>query len=491
MVRSVDEFAPKIPSGIDAIDRVWGGVYDGGVYLVYGRVSNGRGLVGLLFSQIGAALDERTLFVSADRSKDLIIQAASIGFDIRRAHRLGVFKLVRTEQLLRNPAESPSHDASAFDRLISQVRSFSPRRLVISDIMAFAGEMDPLSPTFRSMYIRFLDQIEPLGTTVVIMLPEPTSDVARRFTEFIMSRSTAAIFVGRDDDSAEVTDHQITLIPQIGHVTRKATVAWNLASLVRSAEQVDATYKALRGRIAASRASFLLPPPAAVLLTDTPEAEPVAPEPRRTAEPEIVEEFVPSQTLDELATRASDPEPFSIVDRVLDEVLSAPITTAPGQASSTAPLEQLEEAHVRDEPGGDGVDVDLNRSGRTGFTRVLQSAFDTAAAHNTNFLLVAMRVDDTNVSPVEFLSISDGVSGAIRDKDALYADARRGRLVLMMPGASADHAQELFAVVKQQLRDQRLPRADELLRHVSAIVVPNGNPFGNAAEFLSYVLDGE
>jgi hypothetical protein len=501
-------------------------------------VSNGRGLVALLFSQIGAALGEKTLFVSSERSKDLIIQAASVGFDIRRAHRLGVFKLVRSEQLLRSyhaelpagpsateqpnatfPFDRSSEGTFAFDRLISQIRSFGPRRLVISDVMAFSGDLSPLSTEFRDAYNRFLEQLEPLGTTVFIMLPEPTSDVARRFTEFIMSRSTAAIFVGRDEDAPHPDRYQITLIPQIGHVTRKATITWALADLVQKAERVESTYQAILGRIAASRGSFLLPeaPRSEIVIEEVIDNRPEVQDHEDLAEKADArmeplssepEDVVPAQTLEELADQDFDTQPgtppTSVVDRVLGEALASPISqvsstpresatgSVPVVEPANATTPQLGYASTRHVPGGDGFDTRGDgASSRDGFAETLQSFYDSAAKHHTDFLLVAMRVDRTGVSPLEFLAISDGVSRALRDKDALYADPRNGRLVLLMPESTADHAQELFATVKDQLRRQGSPGSEELLRKVSAIVVPNGNPFGNAREFLSYVLDGE
>lgn len=497
MLHSVEDFAPKIPSGIDAIDRAWGGLYEGGAYLVYGRVSNGRGLVSLLFSQIAAALGEKTLFVSSERSKDLVIQAASVGFDVRRAHRLGVFKLVRTDQLLRSqhaelpvapvsadtPSGEPTADHSsdynfAVDRLISQVRSFGPRRLVISDVMSFSGNVSPLSPEFRAAYNHFLEQLEPLGVTVFVMLPEPTSDVARRFTEFIMSRSTAAIFVGRDEQASDTDRYQITLIPQMGHVTRKATITWALADLVQKAERVESSYQTILGRIAASRGSFLLP--------ESPKSEIVIEE----VIEHPTETEIPARTLEELATDLDVPDQPrpSVVDRVLREAAETPIEP-PTPVEPPTPIEPPAPVEL---PGGDGFHGRPNgASSRDGFTQTLQSFYESASTHHTDFLLVAMRVDRDGVSPLEFLALSDGVTHALRDKDALYADPRNGRLVLLLPESTADHAQELFAMVKNHLRSQGSAGAEDVLRKVSAIVVPNGNPFGSAQEFLSYVLDGD
>ncbi len=506
MARSVDDFAPKIPSGVDAVDREWGGLYDGGSYLAYGRMSNGRGLLSLRFAQIGAALEEKTLYVSSERSKDLIIQAASIGFDIRRAHRLGVFKLVRVPQLLKPHPDRVGERFSPFERLVSQVRSYRPKRLVVADAMTFAGKLDPLSGEFRAAYATFLEQIEPLGTTLMVTLPEPTNEVARRFTEFVMSRSTAAIFVGRSDAAETAQQYQLTLIPQIGHITRKHVVSWDLRSLVEKAEQVQASYLALKGRIEASAGAFLLPeaehtrPRLEITEVVEPAPEPV-PEVVVATPPAEEEHVVSHQTLDDLARDpfVAEQEP-SVVKRVLEDVLRKPMKAFEPRSAAASPRPAKVEAPEPAENGRVAVhdDSGMNQAPapgrvdeREGFSNSLQEYFNAASANEGEFLAVAMRVDQRDVSNHEFVLLCDGVSEALRSRHLLYTDHRRRRLVLIMPESTADQAQELFSDVKTILRGNGLPGAESLLRKVSAIVVPNGNPFSSAQEFLAYVLDGD
>lgn len=502
MARSVDDFAPKIPSGVDAIDREWGGLYDGGSYLAYGRMSNGRGLLSLRFAQIGAALEEKTLYVSSERSKDLIIQAASIGFDIRRAHRLGVFKLVRLPQLLKPHPDRIGERFSPFERLVSQVRSYRPKRLVVADAISFAGNLDPLSGEFRTAYATFLEHIEPLGTTLMVTLPEPTNEVARRFTEFVMSRSTAAVFVGRSDDAESQQQYQLTLIPQIGHITRKRVVSWDLRSLVEKAEQVQASYLALKGRIEASAGAFLLPESEHTRprLEITEVVEPI-PQVEVPAAPTEEEHVVPHQTLDDLARDPFEVEPRpSVVGRVLENVLRNPTETfEPRPAHETHPGADVEEIETAENGRVSTPEVEVEETPptvgradeRQRFASSLQAYFDAAGSNEAEFLAVAMRVDKRDVSDHEFALLCDGVSEALRSRHLLYTDHRRRRLVLIMPESSADQAQELFADVKARLRSNGLPGAESVLRKVSAIVVPNGNPFSSADEFLTYVLDGE
>lgn len=317
-----------------------------------------------------------------------------------------------------------------------------------------------------------------------------------------MSMSTAGLYVGKRDEDAEEESHQLTLIPQIGHITRHRTVDWDLSALVARAERVESTYKALQGRIAALGGAFLLPeykprantpqvevhevPPPPIPSEPPEPTEPVhvavdVGSPQSTSpvvEPDYDEEIVvPHKTLDDLVDASLDParelaevgqdaSATSVVARVLDEVLRSPEPEVQVQTTTT---------------GGS----------RDAFTTTLQQYFDATAENRTDFLVVAMRVDAPDVSAHEFAALCDSVAACSRDKDALYNDPRTRRLVLLMPESSADQAQALFTSVKARLRQEGVGQGGSLLSKVSAIVVPNGNPFESASAFLGYVLDSD
>ena len=72
-----------IKSGFSLIDQKWGGVYKGGGYLIVGPRKSGRTLLSLKFAMETVQQSERCLFFTTMRPKDLMIQAASLNFDLQ------------------------------------------------------------------------------------------------------------------------------------------------------------------------------------------------------------------------------------------------------------------------------------------------------------------------------------------------------------------------------------------------------------------------
>ena len=72
-----------VPSGIPLVDKAWGGFYRGGSYLLVGARKTGKTIIGLQYAMESALQDEVCLFFTSVRPKDLMINAASIDFDLQ------------------------------------------------------------------------------------------------------------------------------------------------------------------------------------------------------------------------------------------------------------------------------------------------------------------------------------------------------------------------------------------------------------------------
>src|SRR5512147_2191525 len=72
-----------VSSGISIVDNAWGGFYRGGTYLLVGPRKSGRTLLGLQFAKESIKQKEICLYFTSMRPKDLMIQAASIDFDLQ------------------------------------------------------------------------------------------------------------------------------------------------------------------------------------------------------------------------------------------------------------------------------------------------------------------------------------------------------------------------------------------------------------------------
>ena len=226
-------FAPKHLFGIDVIDNAWGGLYRGGSYLVYGRAASGRGLLTLMFAHTGSRLGESTLFISPDRHKDLVIQAASIGFNLKEAHEAGDVRLVRVPPLLNLQSMGDDGVSRALWDLVTLIRQHRPTRLVMNDFMPFVAFRS--YDRFRTEFIQFLEQIDSLDTTTILVMPEPANEQSGRVIEFMASQMTGSIRIEVGDEGITSTKRRISLVPHIGHIKREVVDYWDLEKLVASA----------------------------------------------------------------------------------------------------------------------------------------------------------------------------------------------------------------------------------------------------------------
>ncbi len=229
-------FAAMLPSGIDPIDEEWGGLYRGGAYLAFGRAATGRGLLTLRYAQTGVQGGERCLFIASDRPKDLVIQAASIGFDLKQAQQDGLIRLMRIPPMMNPQAMGDDSVAKALWDLVTIIRKQRPDRLVINDFMPFV--MFRSFDRFRMEFIRMLEQIDSLDTTVVVALPEPANPQSRRVIDFMAGQMTGAVHIESADEELSSTERRLTLIPHIGQIKRQVVRHWDLAEIVMTPGQV-------------------------------------------------------------------------------------------------------------------------------------------------------------------------------------------------------------------------------------------------------------
>ena len=238
-MESTVAYAPKILSGIDVIDQSWGGLYRGGSYLVYGRAATGRGLMTMMFTQTGALLEEQSLFISPDRPKDLMIQAASMGFNLRHAYESGLVKLMRIPPMLNLQEVGDEGVAKALNDLVSIIRQNRPNRLVINDFMPFVQFRS--FDRFRAAFVQMLEQIDSLDTTLMLVTAEPANQQSRKVVEFMRNQMTGSVHIELLEDDINTTQRRLTLIPNIGHIKRRVVEYWDLEEIINEPDEPIST----------------------------------------------------------------------------------------------------------------------------------------------------------------------------------------------------------------------------------------------------------
>lgn len=435
-------FAPRIISGIDVLDQAWGGLFRGGRYLVYGTTASGRSLFTTSFVAAATNLLEPSLLVSRLRETDLAIQSASVGFDQREAAASGILRVSRTPFELELIDRDDNSLESSLKALASLIVDSSADRVVIDDFSAFArfSSFD----RFRTAFARLVTEIERVPATVLLAMPEPANEASRRVIDYISSLMTGCVHVHLKCVEG-FSQRTISLIPQIGHLTRRIDLTWNVERIIARAEDVAGTLAPPKTRIG---------PPA-----ETPgDLRDVTP---ATSEPAATE-------AEEQAAREPEPQ----MEEVSGELGSFEFSVEP----ATDVGEEDEEL------------VFLNRER---FTDELQLYFDDFEASAAAFTLVAMRTEARRGESAsdDFGAILHGLQSVLGREDSLFADPATERIIVILGEGDSRQAQELFSRLRNRLRDADPHRADHLLNAVSAVVVPDGQPFSTAEEFVAYVLD--
>lgn len=229
-IDSIYGYSPKHRSGIDVIDDTWGGLYKGGSYLVYGRTMSGRALLALMLSKTGVSEQEKTLFISSDRQKDLFIQAASVGLDLRSANEAGSIRVMRIPSLKDVRHDNDESVAQALTDLVDIIVRFQPTRVILNDFMPFIAFRS--FRRFQIEFVRFLERVDSLDSTIVLVMPEPGNAQSRRVIEFMGMQMTGSIHIELAEHNLRSTKRRITLIPHIGHIRHRVVDYWDLEDVV-------------------------------------------------------------------------------------------------------------------------------------------------------------------------------------------------------------------------------------------------------------------
>lgn len=508
-------YAPKISSGIEAVDEAWGGLYQGGSYLIYGRTASGRGLLPLAFAQSGVMDGQQCLYVTSGEFGGLAERARQIGFEMETWTGSGLLEIMQIPPVHGDGEDNDARLSRTLTSLVSAVETKRPQRLVIDSFMPFVAFRS--FGRFRTSFISMLERIDATDATLFLTMAEPANTESEKVIEFMRNQTTASLHVELPDDDPAAAQRKLSLLPGIGHSGHAAVKLWTVPSpppvteggrsrRFRFAEEstpeqetvslVDAQWDAQDTEIGgefppprkemngsshgataedATVASFKLGVPTA-------KSAPLRAKPQPA--PEIEVPAVPLGRLRQKSAVKPDDQPFT---ETLTTGRSNGPTEDPFHAYVSTPETTVE---LHDE------DVDTSpeaptHTDREAFRARLQHRFLRSSVNDIPFLLIAMRMDrreEISSRPFDFEFILDLVNELMREQDDMYVDLERERLIVMLADTDAEGSRPFFAELRRRLREEAPHQADHLLQSVSAIVVPNGRPFQNAEEFLSYAL---
>ena len=209
----------KIPSGFSFIDNNWGGMYRGGSYLVVGPRKSGRTLMGLQMALEAAKSSEICLYFTLMRPKDLMIQAASLNFDIQSYMNQNLIIVVRVAPPndindLYNPDE---YLVEYLNDIVTVVDQYHPARIVFDELTPFVGFKN--LEYLKDSFVKTLESIEERDITSMFIISEPATQKAQSIVDGLAEFVTAVVHLKKEKNpSGERSQNGVVLIsPNVGH----------------------------------------------------------------------------------------------------------------------------------------------------------------------------------------------------------------------------------------------------------------------------------
>ncbi len=208
-----------IPSGFSFLDQNWGGIYRGGSYLLVGPRKSGRTLLGLQFALESAKSSEVCLYFTNMRPKDLMIQAASLNFDIQSYMNQNLIIVVRLAPPndiyeMYNPDD---YLLEYLNDIITVVNQYNPSRIIFDEMTPYVGfrNLDLLKEAFLGT----LETIEEKNITSLFVVGEPATQKTNSIIEILASYVTGVIYLQKTINKFETRydGGQVTITPNVGH----------------------------------------------------------------------------------------------------------------------------------------------------------------------------------------------------------------------------------------------------------------------------------
>ncbi|GAB4137237.1 MAG: hypothetical protein Fur0015_09160 [Ignavibacteriales bacterium] len=215
MTRSIN----LIPSGFPFLDKKWGGIYRGGSYLVIGPRKSGRTLLALQFASEAAKASEVCLYFTNMRPKDLMIQAASLNFDIQSYmnHNLLIVVRIASPNEIYEVPNPDDYLAEYLHDIVAVANQYKPNRIVFDELTPYIGfrNVDYL----HDVFIRTLEEIEDKNINSFFIISEPATQKAQLIVDTLRHSVTGSILLKKKAEpvSGQFYGGTVLISPNVGH----------------------------------------------------------------------------------------------------------------------------------------------------------------------------------------------------------------------------------------------------------------------------------
>lgn len=208
-----------ISSGFSLVDKKWGGIYRGGSYLLIGPRKSGRTLLSLQFALESAKSSEVCLYFTNMRPKDLMIQAASLNFDIQSYMNQNLLIVVR----IAPPNEIydvPNPDDYLIEYLndiVTVVNEYNPSRIIFDELTPYIGFRN--LNLLKDSFLATLETVEDKNITSFFVVGEPATQKAQQIVDVLKEAVTANMYLKKHAEKFDGKFYGGTAIisPNVGH----------------------------------------------------------------------------------------------------------------------------------------------------------------------------------------------------------------------------------------------------------------------------------
>ena len=207
-----------IPSGISLVDSAWGGLYRGGTYLLIGPRKSGRTLLGLQYAMECAGQKEVCLYFTSMRPKDLMIQAASIDFDLQHYMNQNLIIVVRVAPPtdLYEVGNPDDFLVEYLNDIVTVVDQYQPNKIVFDELTPFIGFSN--INLLQDVFVRTTETIEDTGITSLFIIGDPVTPLANSIVDALAAYSTGVVYLQKKENEINRSQGGImTITPNIGH----------------------------------------------------------------------------------------------------------------------------------------------------------------------------------------------------------------------------------------------------------------------------------
>jgi len=214
-----------IKSGFSLIDRKWGGIYKGGGYLIVGPRKSGRTLLSLKFAIETLKQTERCLFFTTMRPKDLMIQAASLNFDLQKYMNSNSIIVVRVSPPndVYDAYDPDQYMTDYINDIITVANQYEPDRLIFDELTPYIGfkRLDLLEDVFTNM----LETIENKNITSFFVVGEPATEKSKTIVSILSDNVTGTIYLEKSEKKKDNKFNSgiVVLSPNVGHTEGQFT----------------------------------------------------------------------------------------------------------------------------------------------------------------------------------------------------------------------------------------------------------------------------